>query len=446
MNFRMYPMKRIIILLWLLLSTELMHAQESHPVSLNDAIGLALKNRSEIRIQQLNSSVSENEIRKVGSRRLPQLTSDVDVRYNSKLQTNVLPGEVFGPPGSPDKRVPFGTKYNTVWSLNLSLPIYNPTDAGDKKIAETQYQYDQLNEKRSAIDIRQQVTESYFASLLWKEKLSLSQSNLRRTQALYTLAQGQLQQGSVLAYDVQRSRIDLENALSENTRNSNSYWLALSDLFYKMGVDSIPGFSFRDDLTSLLSFYHEDINDDGLDRVELQQEKIKGTIHKMNIRKQRLLYIPTVTVYGNYSVQYLNNSFEPFTSSTWYPYNYVGIKASIPVFDGFQKKRTRAGYELQHEATQLNIGKLTNDYNQEIRDASTSIRNARADFESQKRNLDLANELYAIDSERFRHGAIRQTDLTTTYYLLQQTQTNYLNAIYTYLLAAVKYKKATGVL
>jgi outer membrane protein TolC len=424
-----------------------MSAQESHPLSLHDAIELALKSRSEIKIQQLNAAVSENEIRKVGARHLPQVTSDLDVRYNSQLQTNVLPGEAFGQPGTPDRRVQLGAKYSTVWGLNLTLPLYNPSDVGDKKVAETQYQYDQLNERRSAIDVRQQVTESYFVSLLWQEKLNLSQSNLTRTQALYDMAQGQLRQGSILAYDVQRSRIDLENAIAENTRNANSYRLALSDLFYKMGVDPIAGVAFKDDLTSLLSSYREEANDDVTpDRVELQQEKIKGTLHQMNIRKQRLLYLPTVSAYGSYSVQYLNNSFQPFTSSNWYPYNYVGVKASIPVFDGFQKKRTRAGYALQYQATQLNIGKLTNDYRQETRNASTAMYNAQADFENQKRNLDLANELFDIDSGRFKHGAIRQNDLTTTYYMLQQTQTNYLNAIYTYLVAVVQYKKATGVL
>lgn len=428
-------------------STRIASAQENNAVSLNDAIDLALKNRNEIRIQQINASVSENEIRKVGARHLPQVTSDLDVRYNSQLQTNVLPGEVFGPPGTPEKRVQFGTNYNTTWGFNLSVPVFNPADVGDKKIAETQYQYDQLNVKKSAIDVRQQVTESYFVALLWKEKLRLSQSNLTRTKALFDVAQDQLKHGSILAYDAQRSRIDFENAASENTKNTNSYHLALSDLFYKMGVDSIAGFSFKDNLTSLLSSYQENVNEAAApDRVELSQEKIKGSVNQMNIKKQKLLYIPIISVYGNYTLQYLNNSFQPFTSNTWYPYNYVGVKASIPVFDGFQKKRTKAGYELQYKATQLNVEKLTNDYRQEIRNASTSIRNSQADFENQKRNLDLANDLYNIDTDRFKNGTIKQNDLTTTYYTLQQTQTNYLNAIYSYLLAVVQYKKAVGIL
>lgn len=440
-------MKKNILVFLLLTSAKIVFAQENNALSLNDAIDLALKNRNEIKIQQINSAVSENEIRKVGARHLPQVTSDLDVRYNSQLQTNVLPGEVFGPPGTPEKRVQFGTKYNTTWGFNLSLPVFNPADVGDKKIAETQYQYDQLNIKKSSIDVRQQVTESYFVALLWKEKLSLSQSNLTRTKALFDIAQDQLKQGSILAYDAQRSRIDFENASSENTKNINSYRLALSDLFYKMGVDSVAGFSFKDNLVWLLSAYQENLtNTAALDRVELSQERIKGSINQANIRKQKLLYIPTISLYGNYTLQYLNNTFQPFTSNTWYPYNYVGVKASIPVFDGFQKRRTKAGYELQYQATQLNIEKLTNDYRQEIRNATTSIRNAQADFENQKRNLALANDLYAIDTDRFKNGAIRQNDLTTTYYTLQQTQTNYLNAIYNYLLAVVQYRKAMGML
>lgn len=438
-------MKNYIILAFLFV-TQLAVAQNTTArLSLSDAIGIAVKNRKEIAIQQINTEVSANEIRKINGKHLPQITSDVDVRYNSQLQTNILPGAVFG--SAEDKKVKFGTKYNTFWAFNLNMPLYNPADAGDRKIAQTQLEYDRLNATRSEIDVRQQVTESYFAALLWKEKLMLSETNFKRTQSLYEVAQDQLRQGSILAYDVQHNRIDYENAMAENRKNDNSYRLALADLVYKMGIDSVTDISLSDDLMQLFDAFQVSLPDEiSPQRVELRQEKIKGEIHQMNIRKQKLSYIPTVSIYGNYTFQYLNNSFEPFSSSTWYPYNYLGLKASIPVFDGFQKKRARQGYELQFRATELNLEKLDNDYRQEARNASTAMQNAQSDYENQKRNLELANQLYTIDSDRLKNGTIKQNDLATSYYTLQQTQTNYVNAIYSYLVAVIQYKKALGLL
>jgi outer membrane protein TolC len=58
--------------------------------------------------------------------------------------------------------------------------------------------------------------------------------------------------------------------------------------------------------------------------------------------------------------------------------------------------------------------------------------------------MELIDALYKIDTDRFRNGIIKQVDLNTTYYTLQQTQNNYLNAVYNYLIAVVRYKKATG--
>jgi outer membrane protein len=416
---------------------------DSLKLSLEGAIDLALKNRNEIKIQQINAQVSGNEIRKVNSRQLPQVTSDLDVRYNSRLQTNVLPAHVFN--NAEPEHIKFGTPYNTLWGFNLTLPVFNPNDLGDKEIARTQWLYDLLNVQKTEIDIRQQVTESYFGVLLWRERVSLSETNLIRTKAIYEMAQSQYKQGSITSYDLQRNRIDYENAISENTKNNSSLQLALRDLSYNTGEDDTRPIFCSEDLNKLYGQYSDlPTEDQPINRIELSMETVTADIRRMNVKKQNLLYIPTLSVYGNYTLQYLNNSFAPFNSANLYPFNYLGLRASIPIFDGFLKQRTRYGYELQYRSTQLNIEKLRRDYNQEMLNAVTSLRNAQSDFENQKRNLELAEQLYTLDSDRFKNGTIRQNDLSTTYYTLQQTQTNYVNAIYTYLVAMVAYKKAIG--
>ena len=114
------------------------------------------------------------------------------------------------------------------------------------------------------------------------------------------------------------------------------------------------------------------------------------------------------------------------------------------MFDGFQKQRTRHGYELQLESTRLTTQKLKRDYSHDAQTTRTTLLNDQQDLMNQQNNLKSASDLYKIDMDRLQKGAIKPTDLTTTYYTLQQTQTNYLNAIYTYLLDVIQYKKAMG--
>ena len=110
-------------------------------------------------------------------------------------------------------------------------------------------------------------------------------------------------------------------------------------------------------------------------------------IYKLNVKKQTLTFFPTLSVYGNYSLQYLNKDFTPFTSSNWYPYNYFGVKASIPIFDGGLKAKTRQEYELKMEMSKFNYSKLNKDYKQEVQSTQTSLNNALSDLNYQKKNL-----------------------------------------------------------
>jgi len=439
-------MKQILIVF--LLGATFVYGQGNQAsLSLNDAIQRAITNRYDLKIQKVNTKITEKQLSEVSTRSLPQISSDLDVRVNSQLQTNVLPGSLFGPANAGDKAVQFGTKYNTLWGFNLNQQVFNPVNLSDRKIANIQSEYQRQNEKLTEINIKQDVTEAYFTALLWKEKVDLSIENVKRAQEVYLVTQNQLSNAQATQYDVQRNLIDVENAKATNEQNRNSYKLSLNDLLYKISDDSLKNPTLTDKISDLIQAFSLIPKDnEEIKRTELTQEKIQLEIYKLNMKKQSLTYLPTLSVYGNYSLQYLNNDFTPFTSKNWYPFNYFGVKASIPIFDGGLKAKTRQEYELRTEMSKFNYNKLSRDYKQEVQSTQTALNNALSDLTYQKKNLALIEDLYKIDTERLKIGAIRQTDLTSTYYTLQQTQTNYLNSVYNYLVAVVRYKKASGIL
>jgi outer membrane protein len=436
-------MKRIFIIPLILVAAN-SFAQTSS-LSLNDALKIAVTNRYELKIQKANTAISQKQSQEVTTRFLPQITSDLDVRYNTKLQTNVLPGTLFN--STEDKRIQMGTTYNTLWGFNLNQTIFNPTNIQDKKIADLQVAFQKHNETITEINIKQEVTEAYFAVLLWKERLKLSEKNLTKTEELYQVAVNQRSQGRATVYDVQRTNIDIENAKATHEQNKKSYQLAISDLLYKMDSKDVPDLVLTDSITNLAQEYTQTLSgNQAVNRTELTQQKIQIDINNQNAKKQNWGWMPTLSLYANYSLQYLNNKFSPFGSDNWYPYNYLGIKASFPIFDGGLKSRTKQEYQLRTEAAKIQYDKLQKDYNQEVTNTRTTLDNSLSDLNYQKKNLELIEELYKIDTERFKNGAIKQSDLSTTNYTLQQTQTNYINAVYSYLIAVVRYKKANGTL
>ena len=439
--------KYIFLIQLFLISVILVGQNNQTFLSLDDAIQRSLANRYDLKIQKINTKISETQVDEVTTRNLPQVTSDLDVRYNNQLQTNVIPGSVFGIPNSPNKDVQFGTKYNTLWGVNLNQTVFNPLNRSDKKIADIQSEYQRLNEKLTETTIKQEVTEAYFTALLWKEKVLLSAENVKRAEEMYEVTKDQLSMAQATPYDVRRYKIDEENAKASDEQNKRNYELSLSDLAYKISDDSIKTLVLSDKITDFIQqFSLVPKENEEVKRTELSQEKVQLEIYRLNIQKQKLLYLPSLSVYGNYSYQYLNKEFTPFTSASWYPFNYFGVKASFPIFDGGLKSKTRQEFELKSQLSKFNYNKLSRDFKQEVKSAQTTLNNALIDLDYQKKNLELIEELYKIDAERFKNGAIKQVDLTSTAYTLQQTQTNYLNSGYNYLVAVVRYKKALGLL
>ena len=418
---------------------------QNNALSLNDAVKIAVAGRYELKIQKINSEIANKQFTEVTTRSFPQISSDLDVRYNSKLQSNILPGSVFGTPDSPGRVVRFGTTYNSLWGFNITQNIFNPGNFSDRKISKLQTEFQKQNEVLTETNIKQEVSEAYIGVLLWKESVKLSEENVKRAEEVFGVYKNLSGMGQATDYDVQRNKIDLENAIAANEKNKKSYELSYHDLLYKISNDSIKIPVLTDSITGLMEqFKIIPSGNEQIKRAELSQENIQLDIYNQNIRKQRMAMIPTVSLYGNYSFQYMNNSFSPFGSANWYPFNYLGAKVSIPILDGGLKARTRQEFELRAQASEYQYNKLQNDYKQETLNALTTLQNALIDLNYQKSNLALIEDLYKTDTDRFKNGTIKQSDLTTTFYTLQQTQNNYLNSVYNYLIAVIRYKKAVG--
>ena len=89
----MNPMIRAIISIILSFQIAGSFAQK---LNLNEAIQKGLENRIELKVQNLNIQIASNENEKIKARWLPQVSASGDVRWNTQLQTTVLP---FALPG-----------------------------------------------------------------------------------------------------------------------------------------------------------------------------------------------------------------------------------------------------------------------------------------------------------------------------------------------------------
>lgn len=433
---------RFIIYLAVLVQVFPVFAQK---ITLNEAIQKGIKNRIELKTQALNIQIANSENDKIKAQWLPQVSANGDVRWNTQLQTTVLP---FALPGSTESQtiVRLGRPFNNTFALQAEQKVYDANKKIDRLVNNTQTEAQKNALEQQIINLKQSITEAYFSAVFSKEKLRLSEIALQRANAYLDAGKVKFEQGTILKNDLNKFSLDVSNAKLTQTKNVQDYELSLVTLQYQLNTgDAIEP---SEDLTSTLNYSQmtertdNQLNSDK--RTEIKAEELSLQLNELNVQKQKIRNLPTVAAYGNYSAFQISDTFNPFASGTWFTANYVGIRANIPIFDGKQAKLSSQDFLVRQKINQLNMERLRNDFNYESKSTWNTLQQSKLNLEEAKKNITLAQQILETDKFRFEQGVIVISDLKNSEYSLQNAENQYLSSIYNFLVASVRYKKASG--
>jgi outer membrane protein TolC len=416
-------------------------------ITLNEAIQKGIENRIELKTQALNIQIASSENVKIKAKWLPQLSASGDVRWNTQLQTTILP---FALPGSNESQtiVKFGRPFNNTFAIQAEQKVYDANKKIDRLVNDTQTEAQKNTLEQQKINLKQSITEAYFSAVFNKEKLRLSEIAMQRANAYLDAAKVKFEQGTILKNDLDKFTLDVSNAKLTQTKNVQDYELSLVTLQYQLNTNAKA--EPAEDLTSILNYSQiterrpaeNQTNADK--RTELKAEEINLQLNELNLQKQKSRNLPTVSAYGNYSAFQISDTFNPFASGTWFTANYVGIRANIPIFDGKQAKLSSQDFLVRKQINQLNMERLRNDFNYETKSTWNALQQSKLNLEEAKKNITLAQQILETDKFRFEQGVIVISDLKNSEYSLQNSENQYLSSIYNFLVASVRYKKASG--
>ncbi len=433
----------IISLLCLMLSQCLL-AQE-YKLTLSEAIAIGLENKTALKNQRVQVKLAENELDRTRTKNLPQITASFDARVNTQLQTQVIsPEATGGNPASDPIRAQFGTRYYNVFAINASQNLYNPDIRYDRKINEHRTVLEQLNLEKSEIDTRLIISEAYLDAAYKKVKWETSQFNYQVAQKKLLRGLTQFKLGTKLKIDLDKDKLDERNALQTSRNDSSLYQLSLRYLANELNLP--PTASVQVVLTE------EEIATDGAaadtttNRIEVQMERQQLLIHELNSARQKAAYFPVVSLYANYTVQQFNDTFDPADGKFWTPYNYLGLRIEIPIFDGLLKSKTKKEYTYRIEQSSNKLAQLDQQINYEIQSAQWDFENARNNYVLSLDNYEVSKQIVKTDLVRLEAGSILPVDAKDSEYAMHTAQQNYLNSLYQFMLARLRLQKATGAL
>jgi outer membrane protein len=437
-------MKKIIPLLLVLASlyTYAQQAASNLSVSLKQAIDVGLKNRYDVQAQKYNVAVANNSISKTKKEWVPDLSGSAMARYNPQIQATYIPGGFFSPnPGL----VALGAKSVSVFGLDLNQNIFKPAITTDVKIAKNNLAIQQEKNKQNENNIKEEIIKSYLNVLLKELQAKISANDEQRYKEYLEVAEGKFKVGALIENDYLKAKLDYENAKLETAKAKQSYNLAIDNIKYQINVSVETQVQLTDSLNSLFVASEQlTTKGDASNRTEIKQLILQQEANKLWVSKNRQNALPSLGFFANYSQQFTYTNFDYGLNKWWSPFNYLGLKLSVPITSNFKNYNNIQEYKFKSQQTDLTLKQKTADINYEIQKTSTELSNASKNMQTTKSNYELSQVIYQNQKQQYKIGSLLYSNLLDTDRTLSATEQNYIKAVYDYLLATVNYQKALG--
>jgi outer membrane protein len=461
-------------------------------LTLNDAIGLALKNNPDY--------LSTRDARRAAS-------AGKRAAYGAFLPSvNIgLQGLYRQSGGQPINGVTgfevASDIYQSSYSLDLTYQL-NATTFLNPKIQSSTVKAADADIAGSAQLVRSTVTQSYLNALASRAKAELNDSLVTQSEVQLELAKAKMAVGSGTQLDVSNAEVALGQAKVAALQAHNQVEIDKLRLFQTMGVRQPASVQLTTDFPVVApDFTLESVLDLARQRnPTLNAMRARDKVASLNVRAEQSQYLPTLNMragWGGYTYQYANGDYpvtlaqsqmqnsiascytqdslrvgaglpsiqgrcdglQRFTPATaaqiraqndQFPFDFtkqpfqVSASLSLPIFDGFQREQRIEEAKAQRNDARYNIRKqeltltadVTADYLQVVTNAKV--------VEQQERNSATARQQLELAQERYRVGAANYLELANARATYAQAETDRINAIYQYHISFALLENAVG--
>lgn len=275
-----------------------------------------------------------------------------------------------------------------------------------------------------------------------KDIIALNIENLEQS---YFETKQLYESGFLEKLDVDRMQYSIANLKMEMENNENMIYAAKNILKLQMGypmedsisvTQTLDDFIQMSDAVNLLSEAYQFQN-----RPEYESLSLVEELREMDIKQLKFGYLPTVSLFANFNSQLQANK---LNDGKWFPYSVIGGSVSLPIFDGRDRamKIQRANVRLQQH--QLDMEETERAMRMEVDNAKKTMTSALNKIEDSKANMELAEEIFKVTQVKFREGVGSSVELSQAESALYQAQSQYINALYDFIVAQVNLEKALG--
>ena len=441
-------MKNVLILLLAFISWKHGQAQNKavYAFSLDECVSYAKKNNVQVKNALLAIDAQLQTNREISAAAFPTINTNIGGNDYLKIPTSLLPAQIFGGAAGTYIPVQFGTKFNANYGANFQQLLFDGQVFVAIKARATSLEWQRKNAALTEEAIKANIYKIYYQLSASKTQLNILDANIERLTKLAHDAEIMYKNGFAEKLDVDKVNVQLNNIQTEKLKANNSVAIGFMGLKMLMGMpvkDSLSLTEVIDEKSLNNNILFENDFEYGV-RKDFQYLNTTKKLTEFNVKRYQLSYLPTVSMSGSYSQNAMRTKFDFFEGGSWFNTSIVSLNINLPLFNGFARDARVKRTKIELKQIENQIDALKNNIDNEITQAKLNYISSVATMQFQKKNMQLAEAVYQQTKKKFETGTGSNTEISAAQADLVTAQNNYMNALYSALIAKVDLLKATG--
>lgn len=390
-------MKKIVLLF--LATTSLLSAKM---INLEQSIEIALKNSDAMRIQNINSDITDSQFKST----LWGIVPDASTSFSWSDSD-----------GYEAKSAGFSISKN----ISSTIPDYF-----NWRIAQSNILLTSRQNESTIKTIAFNVITNYTTLLINQKKIDISRDNYRIQKRLLQRSELLFSQGRKTIYDLNQVKINALNAKLTLFNMQKLITKNQRDLAYTLGIEMDSIFVEDLNIEPLEVTDFEDCSPE--DALTVQTLKIQIEQKKLLLKQDKLRFFPTVELRYSHSNSSLNS--KPFEFDNYYDSNSVSLTIGYSLFNFFEHGevyyRSKANLRIKDIQLDFKLKQIKKDYNNMLFD----IKNLILQKEINDEILSQSGENFIIAETNFNLGKIDLLELDKSQKDFNEAKLNNLNIKY----------------
>ena len=414
------------------------------PISLDQAIELALRNNIDLQNSVVSVQRQQETLRSAQSALWPQLDLTSSFTWSDSANSRISIQRQLELTG--DRSIlqtdPTGTSWNTELRLRYNIFTSGSRDANIRSARE-RLRLLELEVERQTEATRLSVSEAYYNIQNTDQQVVIAESAVGNSEKSLTDAQSLERAGVGTQFDVLRSEVQLANDQQRLRQAQSDQRVARRTLARLLDLPPNLEVSAGDPI-ELAGTWNLPLEETILlalrSRAELEQQLAQREIARQEQRAARAGTLPKLAAFA--SVNLLGNSGDDVSSLTD-GYS-AGLQFSWQLFDGGGTGAAVRDQELAQQAAELEFANQRSQVRLQVEQAYYQLEASLENVSTSETALKLAEESLNLARLRFQAGVGTQTEVIDAQNDLTQAQGNRVAAIIGYNQALASLRRAVG--